>query len=132
MLSQISVYLPDRPGVLASFIEILMKNKIFITAMTVAQAQNYGLILLLVDKPMKCVELLEEENYIFSTTDVIAVKLEESELYDVPKTLGDNGINIEYLYSSFLHEIPAIVMKVDDNQAAREILQENGFTLLQG
>lgn len=130
---QISVFLPDKPGILAKFIKILMDNKIFIKAMTVAETENYGMLLLLVDKPMKCVELLESLKYLYSTTDVIAIKLTNMELYEVPKLLGDYQINIEYLYSTLLKDEAAIVIKVsvEDHFKAIDLLKENHFILLE-
>lgn len=131
-VTQISAYIPDKPGILATFIKLLMDNKIYIIAMTVAETENYGLLLLLVDKPMKCVELLEDEKYMYSTTDVIAIKLTNMELYEVPKLLGEERINIQYLYSTLVRDQAAIVIKVseDDHFRAVELLKEKGFSLL--
>ena len=132
-IPQISVFLPDKPGILAKFIKILMDEKIFIKAMTVAETDNYGMLLLLVDKPMKCVELLETLKYLYSTTDVIAIKLTNSELYEVPKLLGDNQINIQYLYSTLLRDEAAIVIKVSEEEhfKAIDLLKNNDFILLE-
>ena len=129
---QISVFLPDKPGILAKFIELLMENKIFIEALTVAHTGDYGLLLLLVDKPMKCMELLDENEHIASTTDVIGINFSEhpNALYDIPKTLGDNEVNIEYLYSTLIKDKSIIVLRVDDTEKAETVLKNNGFLLL--
>ena len=47
---QLSVLLEDKPGELANFIKLLMDNKIFIRALTVAKTSDYGFLLLLVDR----------------------------------------------------------------------------------
>lgn len=132
MLTQISVFLPDKPGILAKFIKLLMDNKIFIRAMTIAKTSEYGLLLILVDKPKECIELLEDKDYVTSTTEVIGIKLSDNPnaLYDVPKTLGDNEINIEYLYSTLVKDEAFIVLRADDNEKAVNILTSNGFSLI--
>ncbi len=134
MLTQISVFLPDRPGVLANFLKLLMDHKIFVTAMTVAKTEDYGLLLILVDKPYECIELLDSQDYGFSTTQVIAINISEQPdaLYLIPKTLGDNQINIEYLYSTLVKDEAFIVLKVDDEGTAIQVLKTNGFSLIEG
>ena len=132
---QISVYLEDRPGSLATFIKLLMDNKIFIRALTVAKTSEYGLLLILVDKPEKCIDLLEEKDYVLSTTDVIAVRLNDNPnaLYEIPKTLGDNKINIDYCYSTLVKEESMLIVRVEDKiiEKAMTTLEKSGFSLIE-
>ena len=132
---QISVYLEDRPGELANFIKLLMENKIFIRALTVAKTSEYGLILILVDNPEKTIDLLEQKDFILSTTEVIAVRLNDhpNALYEIPKTLGDNNINIDYFYSTLVKEESMLILRVEDTviEEAKDLLQETGFTIVE-
>lgn len=134
-MKQLSVFLEDRPGELANFIKLLMDNKIFIRALTVAQTSEYGLLLLLVDKLEKCLALLEEKSYTHSTTDVIAVKLNDhpKALYEIPKTLGDNNINIAYCYSTLVKEDPMLILRInnDDIEKAIQILEKSGLKIIE-
>ena len=128
---QLSVFLDDQPGVLANFIKLLMDNKIFIRALTVAKTTEYGLILMLVDKPKRCIALLEENNYVLSTSEVIAVRLNGHPyaLYEIPKTLGETNINIDYLYSTLVKEESMLILRVEDDLIANAIttLKQRGF-----
>jgi hypothetical protein len=131
---QLSVYLEDQPGVLANFIKLLMDNQIFIRALTVAKTSEYGLLLALVDKPEDCISLLEEKDYLISTSEVIAVRLNDNPdaLYKIPKTLGDNNINIEYCYSTLVKEESMLIIRVEDEVIERAIktLEKNNFTII--
>lgn len=135
-LKQISVFLPNKPGQLANFFEFLMENNIYIRSVTVAETEDYGLILLLVDQFEKCINLIEDREYLHSVTEVVAVKLTDNitQLYDIAKTLGDNNINIEYLYtfaekSSNLSTIA--VLRLDDNENGIKILKKTGFNVVE-
>lgn len=134
-MEQLSVFLDDKPGQLANFIKLLMDNKIFIRALTVAKTPDYGLLLMLVDKPEECITLLEDKGYLLSTTDVIAIKLNDhpDALYEIPKTLGDNNINIDYCYSTIVKEDPLLILRVinDDIEKAIQTLEKSGFTIIQ-
>ena len=135
-LKQISVFLPNVPRQLANFFEFLKENKIFIRSITVAETEDYGLLLLLVKPFDKCVELLEDNDYMYSVTDVIAVRLKDniSELYKIAKTLGDNKVNIEYLYT-FAEESSEnrnmTVLRLDNNENGIQVLKKNGFDVVE-
>ena len=132
---QLSIYLEDKPGELANFIKLLMDNKIFIRALTVAKTSEYGLILILVDNPEKCINLLEERDFLISTTDVIALRLNDhpNGLYEMPKTLGENEINIDYFYSTLIKDESMIILRVEDSiiEEAVNILEKTGFTIVE-
>ena len=131
---QLSVFLEDQAGELANFIKLLMENKIFIRALTVAKTSEYGLLLILVDKTEKCIDLLEENNYMYSISDVIAVKMNNNPnaLYEIPKTLGDNKINIDYCYSTLVKEKTMLILRVKDStiELAIKILKHKGFNII--
>ncbi|TFG24879.1 MAG: hypothetical protein EU533_01700 [Promethearchaeota archaeon] len=133
-VNQLSVFIPNKPGQLAQFFELLMDKKIFIRSCTVAETEEFGLLLLLVDNPKKCIEILEDNNILYSITEVIAVELSEniSQLYNIAKTLGAHGVNIDYLYFLVLNSHKnGIILKLDDNEKGVEILKEHGFKLLE-
>lgn len=131
---QLSVFLEDKPGSLANLIKLLMDNKIYINSLTVAKTSEYGLLLLLVDQPEKCINLLEEADFILSTTEVIAVKLNDNPyaLYEIPKKLGDREINIDFCYSTSIQEDSLLILRVEDDiiEQTSETLEQNGFMIV--
>ena len=134
MLKQISVYLINRPGVLAYFMERLSEAKIFIRALTVAETEEYGLLLLLVDQFEKCVELLERGDYIYSVVEVIGIKVRDDNIggvYKLAKLFGGKDVNIEFIYSTLIEGEALIVLRVDNTDKAIELLQADGFQLIE-
>jgi len=135
-LNQISVFLPNKPGQLANFFEYLMDNKIYIRSVTVAETEDYGLILLLVDQSEKCINLIEEKEFLYSVTEVVAVKMTDniSQLYEIAKTLGNNNVNIEYMYTFAEKSTEAntiAVLRLDDNENGIKVLSQNGFQFVE-
>jgi hypothetical protein len=132
-INQISVFLPNKPGQLANFFEVLMNNKIYVRSLTVAETEDYGLLLLLVDQFEECIALLEDSDHLYSITEVVAVRLSDNVagLYDVAKTLGDHEINIDYLYTSLIDDMPLVILRLSDNENGTEILKKKGFTVIE-
>ena len=133
MLKQISVFLPNEPGILAKFTKVLMDKQINMRAISVAETSDYGILRILVDKPEECIEILKENNYLAITTDVIAVDVPDKPgaLHEITKLLGDNRINIEYLYSTILRDEAIIVLRIDNINKAVEVLKNKGVKLIE-
>ena len=63
-------------------------------------------------------------------TDVLAVEVKDEPggLYNIAKALGDAGVNIEYVYAfAFEKERALIILKPNDLEKARKVLEEKGF-----
>ena len=132
-VSQLSVFIPNKPGQLASFFELLMDNNIYIRSMTIAETEDYGLLLLLVKQTEACVKILEENKILYSITNVIAIELTNNitELYKISKTLGENDINIEYLYFLVLdNHRNGVILRLDDNEKGFDILKNNNYKMI--
>jgi len=55
-------------------------------------------------------------------------------LYNIAKTLGDNKVNIEYLYTfaeKSSEPITMTVLRLDDNENGFEVLKKNGFDVVE-
>jgi len=132
MLKQISVFLENTPGILSKFTKVLQDNDINMRALTVAETADFGILRMLVDKNDKCVKVLRDNNYLVSITDVIAVDIPDKPgaLHEIAQLLGDNDINIEYVYSTLVREEAIIVLRVDNIDNAIKILKENGVKLV--
>jgi hypothetical protein len=132
MLKQISVFLENTPGILGKFTKVLQNNDINMRALTVAETADFGILRMLVDKNDKCVKVLRENNYLVSITDVIAVDIPDKPgaLHEIANILGENDINIEYVYSTLVREEAIIVLRVDNIEKATNILEKNGVKLV--
>lgn len=131
-LTQISVRLPDRPGELVRFTQMLHNNNFKIISITVSQIP--GLCLFIVDKPEDCISILKHKDYDVDSKEVIGVLLPHNpsssvEIEKVAEILADNGINIDFLYSSFIKKTNVMIIHVSDIEKARKALLSNGVYL---
>lgn len=63
---------------------------------------EFALIRLVVTDADKAVKLLDQNDYLFDTKEVIAIDIENipGKLAEITKKFGENGININYVYGS--------------------------------
>ncbi|MHA1270437.1 MAG: ACT domain-containing protein [Candidatus Helarchaeota archaeon] len=134
MVKQVSVFLPNEPGVLAKFTALLEDNKINIRALTVAETADYGILRIIVNNPEKCIEILRTANYLVSETEVLAFEVEDKPggLHKIAALMGKNNINIEYLYSTITSKTAIILMRVNDLDKATTLLKDSGIKIFTG
>lgn len=130
-VKQISVFLENKPGKLSAFIQLLAKNKIDLQALLIAETQDYGILRIIVDKPVEAAQILQDEGYAFTVTNILAVTVadEPGSLTKALAVLADGGVSIEYSYAFYSREQgkAKIVLRVEDNDKALEILKEAGI-----
>ncbi len=132
MLKQISVFLDNQPGQLQKFTKILLDAEINLRAISISETADYGILRILVDKTKECLNILKDKNYLVTITDVLAVDIPDKPgaLHEISKMLGDDGINIEYLYSTILKDEAIIVLRIDDIEKAKGVLSKNNVKLV--
>ncbi len=133
MVTQISVFLPNRPNQLSKVTQILMKESINIRALTVSETSDYGILRMIVSDPEKAQKVLQG-SFLVDQTDVIACELKDKPggLYEIAKILGEAGINIEYLYAFVGKSAQAIlVLRVENQMQAKAIdaLEANNIAI---
>lgn len=133
MLSQISVFLPNKAGILAKLTKTMMDNQVNIRALTVAETADYGILRMIVDKTDKCVKVLKDNNYLVSLTDVIAVDIPDKpgSLHEIAKYLGEQNVNIEYIYSSLTKDKAVIILRIDDINKAIKVLKDKKVKIVE-
>ena len=105
-VKQISVFLENKPGALNEFAKLLQKNDINMRALCLAEISEYGVLRLIVNDTYELSALLRSEGYIFNTTSVLAVEIEDKpgSLVSILSALENVGINVSF---------PAITVKAD-------------------
>ena len=100
-VKQISVFVENKAGKLAELTEYLHQHDIDMRALSIAETQDFGIVRMIVDDSYKTSCILKEAGYVVSITPVLAVEMpdEPGSLSGIVKTLGDGGINLEYMYA---------------------------------
>jgi len=89
---------------------------------------------MIVDRPQKAYEALEERGFTVSQTDVVVVEVEDKPggLAQVMAILGKESINVEYLYAFVAPrgKSALVVLKIEKLKDTIGLLQENKVKIL--
>lgn len=133
-VKQISVFLENKPGAMAEFTDVLSKNDIDMRALSLAEASDFGIVRVIVDDVYNAMQVIKDAGYICSAAKVLAVAIpdEPGGLAKVIRYLGDNGINVEYVYAftTTQKDVAYMIFRVKDNEKAVSVLTKNGVKLM--
>lgn len=72
-VKQISVFVENKKGRLAEITKALADNKIDISALSIADTTDFGILRLIVNKPNAAESILKEKGLAVKATEVIAI-----------------------------------------------------------
>ena len=127
--TQFSIFMVNKPGVLAQVLGEFARAKINVIAMTMMDSVEHGVMRVVFAAPMEAKEVLSKLNMPYNTTDVLCVNLDNKPgaLAAVAEKLAKNHINIDYAYCTAGAKGGRTtgVLKVPDEKKAMRILQQN-------
>jgi hypothetical protein len=128
--TQFSVFLVNKPGVLAQVTTALATAKLNLMAMTLVDSQEHGVLRMVVEDEAETRKVLGKLNLPMTETEVLCLDLSNrpGALADVATLLGENHININYAYctSGAPGGRTTGVFKVADLNKARHVLGKLG------
>ena len=135
IIKQLSVFLENKQGRMCAVADLLAQNHINIRALSRADTSEFGILRLIVSDNDTACKTLAEEGFLLKTTDVVGVKIgdEPGKLSLALQVLDEAKINMEYLYAFMTRteKHAYVVLRVEDNDGAKNALSEAGFKLVQ-
>jgi hypothetical protein len=132
-ITQLSMFLNNQPGQLVEAVGAIAGAGSNIRAMSIAEANDFGILRTIVTEPERVYGLLKEK-YLISRTQVVAARMDDRSgaLYAILTVLNEANVNIEYMYAftGTVAEEAYVVFRVNDVQAAEEMLRANGIATL--
>ena len=132
LIKQLSIFLENKKGRFTEVTSILGEAGINMTAFTVAENSDFGIVRLIVSDPEKARNTLRENKYAVSITDVICLQTpnEPGALSKVMTIITQADISIEYMYAFSFGKGAVVVIRPDNLDKALTVLGENKVELL--
>ena len=132
-IKQLSIFVENKTGRLQSIIDTLSKNGVNISALSIADTTDFGILRMIVDDVDKARNELREIGVISKCTDVIAVYIDDTTggLASVLKVIAEENIGIEYMYAFLgrVHGKAVMVLKAENPEKTAEILKAHNIEI---
>ena len=136
MVDQITVFLENSEGRLAALCRAFADAQVNMSALTIADTADYGVVRIICDNPEKALSMLAEEGFRAIATKVSAIQVPNRPggLADLLDTLSSLNLNLEYGYCfSIKDDLAVDVLKIHAPEQADEAaaaLEAAGFKIL--
>ena len=132
LIKQLSIFLENKKGRFTEVTTILGEAGINMTAFTVAENSDFGIVRLIVSDPDKAKNVLRENKYAVSVTDVLCLQMpnEPGALSKIIKIITQADVSIEYMYAFSSGNGAVVVIRPDNLEKTLSVLAENKIELL--
>lgn len=133
IIKQLSVFLDNRTGRLAELTGILAENDINISAFSIADTTDYGILRMIVGRPELAAEVLKQHGFAVKVTEVVGmiVPHRPGGLHKALQVISDSHVAIDYMYAFATGDCNATaIIRADSMQKLIDVLQEHKMELL--
>ncbi|HCC51511.1 MAG TPA: amino acid-binding protein [Porphyromonadaceae bacterium] len=132
LTKQLSIFLENKRGRFTEVAKLLGSEDINMTAFTVSENSDFGILRLIVSDTDKAIDVLRNKKYAVTEADVICLRCPNK-----PGALGramdiitNAGIFIEYMYAFSEGESAHVVIRPDNLEKCVKVLNDNKLELL--
>lgn len=126
LVKQVSAFIENKAGRLGEIADTLAKADIDISALSLADTTDYGIVRMILSDPEKAVLSLRESGVVCKITETLAVAIDDRPggFSEALKVLTDGGVEIKYMYACISHEKgkALMILSVDDPKKAEEMI----------
>jgi hypothetical protein len=129
---QFSVFTPNRLGRLHDLIRLLNARSVHVLGLMVLDTTDSAIIRVVVDDPDRARELLVQQEFPFTESNLVVVEVNPADLNRLMAALLEAELNINYLYS-FIPQPqgkPVLGLSMEDNETAEQALRRHQFRTL--
>ena len=132
LIKQLSIFLENKKGRFTEVSKILGEAGVNMTAFTVSENSDFGILRLIVSDTDKAIKVLRDNLYAVSVADVICLHCpnQPGALAKAMEIITQAGIFIEYMYAFSQGEGANVIIRPDNIAKCTEVLKANKLELI--
>ncbi len=133
MIKQIAIFLENEAGKASACCKTLKEAGVNLCALSIADTKEFGILRVITDDNEKALIALRAAGFLSSQIELVGVEVphETGALSNLLINLGDNGVNVEYMYSyAEADGCAKIAFKTNTPEKAVAILEKAGAKVL--
>lgn len=131
-IKQLSIFLENKRGRFTEVAKLLGEENINMTAFTISENSDFGILRLIVSDTEKAHRVLRDNKYAVSETDVICLRCpnQPGALGKIMDIVTRANLFIEYMYAFSEGESAHVIIRPDNIEKCENVLKENKLELL--
>ena len=128
IIKQVCAFIENKTGRLSELADLLASNGIDISALSLADSTDYGILRMLVSDPETAVRVMRDSGVVAKITEAVAVAIDDTPggFANVVHILSTQSFEVKYMYASVghIHGKALMILGIDDPVAAEAIIKE--------
>ena len=128
IVKQVCAFIENKTGRLSELADILATNGIDISALSLADSTDYGILRMLVSDPEKAVDVMRSAGVVAKITEALAVAIEDvpGGFAKVVNLLSEKNLEVKYMYASVghIHGKALMIFGIDNAADAEQIISQ--------
>lgn len=131
-IKQLSVFVENKTGRINEVTRILGENGINMTAFSLAENADFGILRMIVSDVTKAAEVLKRAHFGVTVTDVVCLNVpnEPGAMSRILELLAQEEVFIEYMYAFSQNESANVIIRPTDVALCISILQDEECEVL--
>ncbi len=132
IIKQLSVFLENKTGRLSDISAALGEAGISMSAFSIADSSDFGILRVIVSDPEAALKVLQEKGFSVRLTDVLCITVpnEPGSLSKAMAVLKNANVEIEYMYAFSLGDNALSVIKPHDIDLCISVLQKHKLEMI--
>ncbi len=133
MIKQIAVFLENKEGRASACCQALKDAGVNLLALSIADTREFGILRIITDDNVRALSALKAAGFLSSIVELVGLEVPDKTgaLADLLIELGEENINVEYMYSyAGVDGQAKIAFKTASPEKAVEILKSHGAKLI--
>ncbi|ASQ90289.1 acetolactate synthase [Prosthecochloris sp. GSB1] len=133
IIRQLSVFLENKTGRLTEITGILAEHGIDISAFSIADSTDFGILRMITSDPGLAETVLKAQGFAVKITDVacLVVPHVPGGLHKALRLLSEHGVAIDYMYAYATGDNAVVVIRADSLEKMIRVLEEHGEKFLE-
>lgn len=132
LIKQLSIFLENKKGRFTEVAKLLGEAGVNMSAFTVSENSDFGILRLIVSDTEKALEVLRSNLYAVSVAEVVCLHCpnQPGALARAMQIITDAGVFIEYMYAFSQGDAANVILRADNVEKCAEALKANKLELL--
>jgi hypothetical protein len=131
IIKQLSIFLENRNGRITEVTKLLGKAGINLTAFSMAESSDFGIMRVVLSDPENALKLLTSNGFIVTLCDVVCLFVPNSPgtLSEALLILSEHNVSVDYMYAFAIDDMARVVIRPNDIQRCVEVLEKSNLKL---
>lgn len=132
IIKQLSIFLENKTGRLTDVTQLLGKAGINLSAFSLAESADFGILRVVLSDPEAAKKMLVENGFTVNLSDVVCLYVPNTPgtLSEALLSLSENKVSVEYMYAfAWKDDIARVIIRPDNITRCIEVLQKSNLKL---